>query len=102
MSEAEVVEELRQRFIKELGYPEECVQVKPPYRIRLCPSDEKGYPVDIAIFRNPRKRDDDLVIVGECKQQRRRDGIEQLKVLLRNSPAESGVWYRGVQHGYIG
>jgi type I restriction enzyme M protein len=102
MSEAEIVEELRQRLVKELGYPEECVQTKPQYRIRLRPSDKKGYPVDIAVFRNPRRRDDDLVIVGECKQPRRRDGIEQLKVLLRNSPAEAGVWYRGVQHAYVG
>jgi type I restriction enzyme M protein len=102
MSEAEVVEELRQRFIKELGYPEDCVQTKPQYRIRLHPSDTKGYPVDIAVFRDPRKRDVDLVIVGECKQPRRRDGIEQLKVLLRNSSAEAGVWYRSVEYAYIG
>jgi len=100
--EREVVRELRYRFEKELGYPEECVQTDPQYRIPLYPSDRTGYPVDLAAFRNPRKASDDLVVIGECKQPRRSDGIKQLRILLSNSQAECGVWYNGIEHAYVG
>jgi len=70
--ESKVVEELKERLIKELGYPEECIQTEPQYRIPLRPSDRTGYPVDIAVFRNSRKADSDLVLIGECKKTNRK------------------------------
>ncbi|RLG97465.1 MAG: N-6 DNA methylase [Archaeoglobales archaeon] len=99
--EGEVIEELKKRLIEELGYPENCIQTDPQYRIPLRPSDRKGYPVDVAVFSNPRKADSDLVLIGECKKPNRKEGIKQLRILLGNSQAEVGVWYNGQEHAYI-
>lgn len=47
-----------------------------------------------------RKRGDEFIVV-ECKKPTREDGIEQLKLYLKFSEAELGVWFNGENTHYI-
>src|SRR5437879_3007014 len=62
--ERDAVQVFARRLVEDYGYPKELIQVRPQYRVRIRPSDEgKAYPVDIAIFRTPKKLEDDLFMV---------------------------------------
>jgi type I restriction enzyme M protein len=56
-------------LVQDYGYPKEVIQTRPQYRTSKRPSDEKGsYPVDIAIFKDKSKKEDQLFIIVECKK----------------------------------
>ncbi len=57
--------------------------------------------MDIAVFRTPKKLEDDLFLVVECKKKTRKDGVAQLKLYLDMSAAEVGVWFNGDEHQYL-
>lgn len=100
--ERDAVQVFSRRLVEDFGYPKEHIQTRPQYRVRCRPSDEdKSYPVDIAVFRDPMKIEDGLQIIVECKQKTRKDGIHQLKLYLDMSPAEIGVWFNGDEHEYL-
>ncbi len=100
--ERDAVQVFSHRLVEDYGYPKEHIQTRPQYRVRCRPSDEdKSYPVDIAVFRDPMKIEDGLQIIVECKQKTRKDGIHQLKLYLDMSPAEIGVWFNGDEHEYL-
>ena len=72
------------------------MQTKPQFRIKARPSDtKKEYPVDIAVFKNEKKQEDDIYIIVECKKKNRKDGKSQLQDYLRFSKAYLGVWFNG-------
>jgi type I restriction enzyme M protein len=52
---------------------------------------EKEYPVDIAVFSNSKKQEDDIFLIVECKKKTRKDGKTQLQDYLRFSKAFLGV-----------
>lgn len=100
--ERDAVQVFSRRLVEDFGYPKEHIQTRPQYRVRCRPSDEdKSYPVDIAVFRDPMKIEDGLQMIVECKQKTRKDGIHQLKIYLDMSPAEIGIWFNGDEHEYL-
>jgi type I restriction enzyme M protein len=100
--ERDAVQVFSRRLVEDYCYPKEHIQTRPQFRVRRRPSDEdKSYPVDIAVFKDPMKIEDGLLIVVECKQKTRKDGINQLKLYLDMSPAEIGVWFNGDEHEYL-
>ena len=83
-------------LVQDYGYPKEVIQTRPQYRTSKRPSDEKGsYPVDIAIFKDKSKKEDQLFIIVECKKNDEKTGIKELQKYLSLSNAEIGVWYNG-------
>jgi type I restriction enzyme M protein len=100
--EIDAVQIFSRRLIEDYDYPKSHIQTRPQYRVRKRPSDEeKSYPVDIAAFKNSRRIEDDLFMVVECKKKNRKDGLAQLKLYLDMSAAEIGVWFNGLEHGYL-
>jgi type I restriction enzyme M protein len=100
--EVDAVQIFSRRLIEDYDYPKSHIQTRPQYRVRKRPSDEeKSYPVDIAVFKNSRRIEDDLFMVVECKKKNRKDGVVQLKLYLDMSPAEIGVWFNGIEHAYL-
>jgi type I restriction enzyme M protein len=100
--EVDAVQIFSRRLIEDYDYPKTHIQTRPQYRVRKRPSDEeKSYPVDIAVFKNGRRIEDDLFMVVECKKKNRKDGLAQLKLYLDMSPVEIGVWFNGLEHAYL-
>jgi type I restriction enzyme M protein len=100
--EIDAVQIFSRRLIEDYDYPKSHIQTRPQYRVRKRPSDEeKSYPVDIAVFKNSRRIEDDLFMVVECKKKNRKDGLAQLKLYLDMSAAEIGVWFNGIEHAYL-
>jgi type I restriction enzyme M protein len=100
--ETEAVQVFARRLVEDYGYPRDHVQTRPQHRVRARPSDEdRSYPVDIAVFASPRRTEDDLFMVVECKKKDRKDGEHQLRLYLDMSAAEVGVWFNGEDHIYL-
>jgi len=100
--ERDAVQVFARRLVEDYGYPREFIQTRPQYRVRKRPSDEeKGYPVDVAVFQSVRNLEQELVIVVECKKKTRKDGVAQLKLYLDMSAAKVGVWFNGDEHEYL-
>lgn len=90
------------RLVEDYGYTKSQIQTRPQYRVRIRPSDEeKGYPVDIAVFNSSKKTEDELFMVVECKKKERKDGEHQLRLYMDMSAAEVGVWFNGDEHIYL-
>lgn len=100
--EIEAVQVFSKQLIEDYEYPKELIQTHPQFRVKSRPSDtKKEYPVDIAIFNNKNKTDDDLYIIVECKKKTRKDGLDQLKIYLTLSKAKLGVWFNGNEKLFI-
>ena len=101
--EREAVQVFARRLVEEFGYPRELVTTRPQFRVRPRPSGARtrGYPVDIAVFHSPRKLEDDVLILVECKRKTSKDGEKQLKLYLSMSSAQIGVWFNGHDHLYL-
>ena len=71
-------------------------------RVRRSPSDERrSYPVDIAVFEDERRHDEELKLVVECKEERNRRqaparALSDLDLTM--SHAELGAWFNGDEH----
>ena len=77
-------------------YKKNQIQTRPQWRVKKAPSDKKGrYPVDIAIFKNDRKVEENLYIIVECKKKAEKSGIQQLQNYLMLSQASFGVLFNG-------
>jgi type I restriction enzyme M protein len=100
--ELEAVQVFSRRLAEDYDYDKAQIQTRPQFRVRKRPSDEeRSFPVDIAIFENERKLEDDLFMIVECKKKTRKDGVAQLKLYLDMSPAQVGVWFNGDEHVYL-
>lgn len=101
--EIEAVQVFARRLVDELGYPKEIITTRPQFRVRARPSEPsaKGYPVDIVVFKNKKKLEDEVYIVVECKRKTRTDGEKQLKMYLSLCSAQLGVWFNGKDHLYL-
>lgn len=90
------------QLVKDYEYSKEQIITHPQFRIKANPSDTKGkYPLDIAVFHNAHKRDDDLYIIVECKNKNRTDGRDQLEGYLRLSKVHLGVWLNGSEKLFL-
>ena len=100
--EIEAVQVFARQLVEDYCYPKEHIQTRPQFRVRARPSDtKKEYPVDIAIFLNNKKQEDDIYIIVECKKKNRKDGRTQLQDYLRFSKAFLGVWFNGDERLFL-
>jgi type I restriction enzyme M protein len=100
--EVEAVQVFARRLVEDFGYPKENIITRPQYRVRRRPSEtKKSYPVDIAVFSNSGRHDDDLLMVVECKAESVKEGRKQLELYLSMSEAQIGVWFNGDEHLYL-
>jgi len=100
--EVEAVQVFAKRLVEDYDYKKDQIQTHPQFRVRKRPSDEeKGYPIDIAVFKNSTKVEDNLFIIVECKAKNRKDGRRQLEIYMEHSPAQVGVWFNGSDHLYL-
>ncbi len=100
--EIEAVQVFSQQLVEDYIYPKEYIKTRPQYRVKVRPSDEKKeYPVDIAVFLDEKKDEDNISIIVECKKKNRKDGVSQLKDYLRFSKARLGVWFNGEERLFL-
>lgn len=100
--EINAVQVYSRMLVDDYHYTKGQIQTHPQYRVKASPSDtEYKYPVDIVVFKTEEKKRGDEYIVVECKKPTREDGIEQLKLYLKFSDAELGVWFNGENTHYI-
>lgn len=100
--EREAVQVFARMLVEDYGYPKAHIQTRPQHRVKVRPSDtKKEYPIDIAVFGNEKKIEDDLYIVIECKKKDRKDGKTQLQDYLRFCKATLGVWFNGHERLFL-
>ena len=100
--EIEAVQTFARQLVEDYGYKKEQVQTHPQFRVKARPSDtKKEYPVDIAVFNDKNKNEDDVYIIVECKKKNRKDGKGQLEDYLRFSKASLGVWFNGSERLFL-
>jgi type I restriction enzyme M protein len=100
--EREAVQVFARMLVEDYGYPKAHIQTRPQYRVKVRPSDtKKEYPIDIALFGDRKRNDDDLYIVVECKKKDRKDGKTQLQDYLRFCKAGLGVWFNGQERLFL-
>lgn len=100
--EVEAVQVYSKILVEDYEYPKEVLQTRPQFRVKVRPSDvKKEYPIDIAVFEDNKKNEDDLRIIVECKKKTRKDGLGQLQDYLRFSKATLGVWFNGNEKLFI-
>jgi type I restriction enzyme M protein len=100
--EIDAVQVFSKQLVEDYNYPKEYIQTRPQFRVKARPSDtKKEYPVDIAVFQDKTKKDDDVYIIVECKNKDRSDGKGQLEDYLRLSKATLGVWFNGDERLFL-
>lgn len=100
--EVEAVQVFARQLVEDYGYKKEQIQTRPQFRVKARPSDtKKEYPVDIAVFSDNKKNEDDVFIIVECKKKNRKDGRGQLEDYLRLSKASLGVWFNGDERLFL-
>ena len=100
--ELDAVQVFTKQLVEDYSYPKEYIQTRPQFRVKVRPSDiKKEYPVDIAVFSNDEKQEDDIYIIIECKKKNRKDGKTQLQDYLRFSKAFLGVWFNGEERVFL-
>ena len=87
--EIDSVQVFSKQLVEDYNYPKNCIQTRPQFRVKVRPSDKKKeYPIDIAIFENHKKNENEIKIIVECKKKNIKDGISQLQDYLRFSTSE--------------
>lgn len=100
--EVEAVQVFSKQLVEDYGYEKAQITTHPQFRVKATPSDTRGkYPVDIAVFKNEKKKDDEVYIIVECKKKNRTDGRGQLEDYLRLSRAALGVWFNGEERLFL-
>ena len=100
--EVQAVQIFSKQLVEDYNYPKTNIQTRPQFRVKVRPSDtKKEYPVDIAVFPNARKQEDQVYIIVECKKKNRKDGKTQLQDYLRFSKASLGVWFNGAERLFL-
>lgn len=98
----EAVNVFSQRLVEELDYSKNQIQTIPQFRVKVSPSGQEKYPVDITVFRGEKKTYDNVYMLVECKQPNRKDGRKQLDIYLNLVPSvEIGIWFNGKEHLYL-
>lgn len=100
--EIDAVQIFSKQLVEDYGYPKDHIQTRPQFRVKIRPSDrKKEYPVDIAVFSNNKKIEDEIHIIVECKKKNRKDGKSQLQDYLRFSKSYLGVWFNGDERLFL-
>ena len=102
--EVNATQPLVELLVDESGWDDAQFVTRPQWRVPASPSGKRQWPVDIAIFDDPKNvRDPEHVrIICECKCPNDETGIAQLKVYLDREPhARVGVWFNGVDYTIV-
>lgn len=102
--EVNATQPLVELLIEECGWDPAQIVTRPQWRVPASPSDKRQWPVDVAIFDEPKNARDKahVIIICECKCPNDESGIAQLKVYLDREPhARVGVWFNGVDHAVV-
>lgn len=100
--EIEAVQVFSRILVEDYNYPKDYIQTRPQFRVKARPSDtSKPYPLDIAVFNDANKNDDNIWIIIECKKKNRKDGRGQLEDYLTFSKAQLGVWFNGEEKLFL-
>lgn len=100
--ERDAVQVFSHKLVEEYGYPKSLITTRPQFRVRISPSGQPKYPVDIAVFTAPSKQYSEAYILVECKRPNRKEGRIQLEEYLNLCPsAQIGVWFNGNEHLYV-
>jgi type I restriction enzyme M protein len=100
--EIDAVQVFARQLVEDYGYSKDQIQTHPQFRVKSRPSDtKKEYPIDIAVFTDSKKTDDNIFIIVECKKKNRKDGRTQLEDYLRFSKATLGVWFNGNERLFL-
>ena len=100
--EIEAVQVFAKQLVEDYEYNKKQIQTRPQFRVKVRPSDErKEYPVDIAVFKDENKKEDDVKIIVKCKKKTRKDGKTQLQNYLTFSKAYLGVWFNGDERIFL-
>ncbi|MDD5547825.1 MAG: N-6 DNA methylase [Candidatus Pacebacteria bacterium] len=100
--EIEAVQIFTKQLVEDYSYPKDHIQTRPQFRVKVRPSDtKKEYPIDIAVFPNNKRQEDEIYIIVECKKKNRKDGKTQLQDYLRFSKAFLGVWFNGDERLFL-
>ena len=103
--EINATQPLLEILINEAGWkPEQIVSRPRQWRVPSTPSNRRVWPVDVAIFDDPKHaRDPEHIrIICECKRPDVATGIVQLKIYLDREPhARVGLWFNGIEHKIV-
>ena len=100
--EVDAVQVYSKILVEDYGYPKSHITTHPQHRVKVRPSDtKKEYPIDIAVFSDDKKNEDDISIIIECKKKNRKDGKTQLQDYLRFSKSPLGVWFNGEERLFL-
>lgn len=100
--ELEAVQVFARQLVEDYGYSKHQIQTRPQYRVKSSPSDTaKSYPVDLIVFSDEDKTEENEYIIIECKKKTRNDGVSQLKHYLTFSNAYLGVWFNGNERIFL-
>jgi type I restriction enzyme M protein len=95
--EEKVRQLFEKRLVVEYGYSKDQIDIE----FMIQKGSQKIGPADIVVFRDEKKRFDNLYIIVETKRKERRDGLDQLRSYLSPSSAEFGVWFNGKEIAYL-
>ena len=102
--EVNATQPLVELLVDESGWDAAQLVTRPQWRVPASPSGKRQWPVDVAIFDDPKNvRDPERVrIICECKCPDDETGIAQLKVYLDREPhARVGIWFNGLDHTIV-
>ncbi|MEM3593083.1 MAG: N-6 DNA methylase [Thermoproteota archaeon] len=100
--EIEAVQVFSKILVEDYGYKKEQIQTRPQFRVKTAPSGEEKYPLDIVVFKTPKKSYDNVYMVVECKRKEKKEGRKQLDIYLNLIPSvEIGIWFNGKEHLYL-
>ena len=103
--EIDSTQPLLEILIQEAGWNAGQIVSRPKqWRVPASPSDQRIWPVDIAIFDSTEHlRDEEhVIVICECKRPDVETGIGQLKIYLDREPhARVGIWFNGFEHSII-
>lgn len=98
--------QLLARWFVSLGYKKEQIQTHPQYRIKKAKrSKKRQIPIDLAVFQDEKREDDNILFIAECKRSQIQggeyDGLLQLKRYMKQCDAPIGIWFNGIDMDFI-
>ncbi|WP_279211825.1 N-6 DNA methylase [Delftia acidovorans] len=91
------VQPISKQLVEIYGYKKSQITTHPQARISKSPSDiANSYPLDIAIYKDDKKRTEELEIIVECKSPDKKSGRKQLEKYMGLCPAQVGIWFNGL------
>jgi len=89
-------------WLKKLGYTDDQIQWHPQFKVFNPVTQKRQCGVDVAVFKDSGRTDDNLLIIAECKKDlEAHKGLDQLHSYLRRTGAKIGIWFNGTDLTYV-